>query len=362
MTTGGDIDAIVTQVDIRPSLQVRTERDLIYLEAFYTRADYLENFDSNDGVGARLNATSRIKPNLTLRTTISFDSSVLGVNGPVLARDGGGQIGLPGTGGLPADQVPLEIDEIPDGDIELLGLRQRRNSLLVEASAELRTGPRSLWTLSASAARADYPRSGAAANYRSIGTTVEHRRDLSQTLSAGGRADLLVVKYRGGPTSNVYTAQGFVSLQLAERWTLEASAGVSVLDSVTRQALFSGRATMCNSGPGARFCFLASRAPAVSGFSGVRGQTSLGGTFDYPIDAHSSLSAAVTYVWTERNPASIIDGRRFLTATTTYRRDLGGQVSLYAAIDYRRLESEGIIGRSDFAARIGASVRLGGRR
>lgn len=363
LTTGNDVDAFVTQIDVRPMLDQRTERDMLHFEAFYTRTDYLENFDGNDGFGALLNSSSQIDENSKLRANISFDSSVLGVTQPILSVGGGAIVDTPVAGDPPAGDPLLGVGDLPDGDIGLIGLRQRRNSLSLEVTAELRTGPRSTWTFSANAAGADYPRGGlVASSYRSIGISASNQRELSETASVGLRGDAYAVDYRRGPTSKVYTLQGYGSLRLAESWTLEATGGVSVLEGDENLVMFSGQTTICDAGRQGRFCFVASRAPVVSGFSGVRGQTSVGASYDYKVDAHSNLGASASYVWTGRDPNTNLGRRRFLTANATYRRDMGGQLSLFVALDGRHLESDGMSGRSDIAGRAGASLRFGGRR
>jgi hypothetical protein len=370
LTAGEDVDAFVVQVDVRPALDLRTERDAMHLEAFYTRTEYPDAFEATDTFGALFNASSQIDEQSTLRTVISFDSMVLGTTDALLPGVGippGSEPGvLPDPAAAPGPSAPtpgLDIGDLPDGDIDLVGLRQRRNSLSVEVTAELRPGPRSMWAFSANASGADYPRSGStASSYRSVGLSANHRRELSGRSAVGARADVYAVDYKSGPTSKVYTLQGFVSHRLAERWSLEATAGASVLDGDSNLFMFAGQVTVCDASGRTRICLLASRAPVVSGFSGVRGQTSLGANFDRRLDARSNVAAAVSYVWSGEESSFGMGQRRFIAVNATYRRDMGGQLSLFAALDGRHIRSAVVSGRKDIAGRVGASMRFGGPR
>jgi hypothetical protein len=369
LSAGSDTDAVVAQLEVRPALDWRTERDLIRLEGFYTRTEYIDSFDATDAVGAILNASSRLDEQSTLRSVIAFDSSILGTGDVLLARPGGTTVVTPGTPdpsvvpGATAPPPLSGVDELPDGDIDLIGLRQRRNSLSAAVTAELRPDARSTWTFSINAAGADYPGSGrVASSYRSVGVSANYRRSLSERTSVGARAEEYVVDYKAGATSKVYTLQGYASHRLAEFWSFEGSAGISILDADQSLVMFAGQASVCNTQLLAKFCVTGSRAPVVSGFSGVRGQTSLGSSFDATLDAKSSLAGSVTYVWVGEDPQSALGQRRFLALGATYRREIGRRISFFTAVNGRYLDTAGLAARRDASIRAGAVIRFGGRR
>jgi hypothetical protein len=264
----------------------------------------------------------------------------------------------------PAVPPPLAgLDELPDGDIDLIGLRQRRNSLSAAVTAELRPDARSTWTFAVNAAGADYPGSGrVASSYRSVGVSANYRRSLSERTSVGARAEGYVVDYKAGATSKVYTLQGYASHRLAEFWSFESSAGVSILDADESLVMFAGQASVCNTQLLAKFCLVGSRAPVVSGFSGVRAQTSLGASFDTTLDAKSSLGGSVTYVWVGEDAQNTLGQRRFLALGATYRRQIGDRISFFTAVNGRHLSTAGSAARRDVSVRAGALIRFGGRR
>lgn len=365
LSVGEAAGAGVAQVDVRPSLDWRTERDRLRLEGYYTRTEYLESFDATDATGINLDASSRLDEQTTLRAVIAFDSSVLGAGDAVLARAGGGPASLPVTdpSTAPDPGVPEEvpIDTLPDGDFDLVG--QRRNSLSLAVNADIQTDARSTLSIGINATGADYPGTRTvASSYRTVGMSANYRRELSEKTSIGARAEQSVVDYEGGPTSKVYTLQGFASHRIAQYWSLEASAGGSVLDSRDSRVIFAGGATLCHRHPLARFCLVGSRAPVVSGLSGVRAQTSLGASFDTTIDARSSLGASATYVWMGSNSQSAFDKRRFIVLGATYRRDLGNRLSFFTTLNSRYLKSASTRARRDLALRAGAALRFGGPR
>jgi hypothetical protein len=240
-------------------------------------------------------------------------------------------------------------------------LRQRRNLLSLDVGLDTQTGPHSFWTFGINGSQADYPHaSGLVSSYRTIGLDVTHKRVISPTTTLGGRIDAYAVDYRNAPTSKVYTPQIFLSQRLPMRWTIEASAGASVRDNGTMRAIFSGQLTICRTGEQDRLCFAASRAPAVTGFSGVRTQSALSALYDYRLDLRSTVSASASYSWIASDASNIIGSRRFFSANATYRRDMGHNFSLFAALDYRHIQSKGVTVKADRSGRLGASVRFGG--
>ena len=369
LSAGDGTDAVVVQLEVRPAIDWRTERDLIHLEGFYTRTEYIDSFDATDAVGAILNASSRIDEQSTLRSVIAFDSSILGTGDVLLGRPGGTAVVTPGTPdpSVPPDAAappPLSgVDELPDGDIDLIGLRQRRNSLSAAVTAELRPDARSTWTFSVNAAGADYPGSGrVASSYRSVGLSANYRRSLSERTSVGARAEEYVVDYKAGTTSKVYTLQGFASHRLAEFWSFESSAGVSILDADQSLVMFAGQASVCNAQLLAKFCLTGSRAPVVSGFSGIRGQTSVGASFDATLDPKSTVAGSLTYVWVGQDRQSALGQRRFVALGATYRREIDGRISFFTAVNGRYLDTAGLKARRDASVRAGAVIRFGGHR
>jgi hypothetical protein len=366
LSEGDDEGLLIGQVDVRPTLEWRNELDVIRLESFFTHAQYSEDVGSTDAAGTTLTASSRIDAQTTLRAVIAFDSSVLGVGDAVLAR-GSGSLQTPSipsdpTAGEPPVTQPAvpETIETPDGDIDLIGSRQRRNSLSLAVSAEIRPDARSSWTIGANASGADYPGGNqAAAGYRTAGLSTNYRRDLSELTSLGARAEAYVADYKGGPTSKVYTLQAYTTRRLSQFWSLDAGAGASVIDGGDTVTLFSGQASLCNRQPLAVFCIVASREPAISGLSGVRTQTNIGANYQVLLDANSSLSGAASYAWTGADVQSSLGERRFLTLSTTYRRDVGRRFSIMAAVDSRYLQISGSQSRRDVALRLGGAFRFG---
>ena len=364
LAAADEAGAGVAQVDIRPSLDWRTERDVLRLEGYFTRTEYFDTFDATDATGINLNTSSQLDEQSTLRAVLAFDSSVLGAGDAVLARQAADPGPTPGGSAAPPDagaSGELPVDGLPDGDFDLVG--QRRNSLSLAVNADIRTDARSILNVGINATGADYPGTrSVASSYRTVGVSVSYRRELSELTSVGARAEQSGVDYKVGPMSKVYTLQAFASHRLAQYWTLDASAGTSLLDGSDDRVIFAGEASICHMHPLARFCLVGSRAPVVSGLSGVRAQTSLGATFDNTIDSRSTLGASATYVWMGSNSQGALDKRRFIALGATYRRDLGHRLSFYTALNSRYLKGTSARARRDMSLRAGIALRFGGPR
>lgn len=379
---GPDTDAASVDVEVRPSIGLLEERGRLNLEGYYRRSEYLSKYSGTDSYGATLSGNERLSDTMTLTAASSYDSSIVsaaslfGLSNNELTSIGGGVTGSGGVVGTNpvAPAIPLvpfsTSPNLVNGDLNLIGLRQRRSLLSTSVGLNIKPNARDNWNFGVSGARARYPGDTAgASNYRRFGGNAGYSRSLSTTSSLGVTLAVDQINYdTPGLSSRVYAPQVTYSVRLQQNWSINAGVGVSIIDSKAptgggTSTSLALQASVCHAGQRSNLCLNGSRSAAASAFDGVRPQTSIRLSYDYRLDEKSSLDAYAGYNRTSGSGFSTAAGAQsFMSSGVSLRRELSRRAQVIASVNYQDVSSSGVSRPADIAARVGIVFKLGDLR
>ncbi|MDP1027143.1 hypothetical protein Q5H91_07965 [Sphingomonas sp. KR1UV-12] len=395
LTVDGE-DSASVQLNVQPSLQLIDGADTALITANYNRADYLTRYGSNSGYGGSVSGTTRPNARTTLGISASYDSQVLGAqNGfatplnPILTSPvtGGSTTGTGvDVGTAPVVSTPIVTNPvlttpglpIVNGDVGLIGLRQRRNTLSAGLTGSYAPGPLSTWNAGVNVQRATYPgRNGNgeglslfASNFRSYGGNLGYNRSLTELSSVGFQLSGTYVDYDSGTQTQIYTPRVTYSRTLSELTTLNVAVGAGITHDeggTFVSVAFDG--TLCRNGERLRGCAIVSRVPSATGLGGVRVQTTLGANATYTISPNTSASASGNYVRVgaiqsdqAQVPVLGLGAQDYFTGDVSLQRRLGRMFSAVASVSYRTASGIGADIPGDITGRLGISVFLGQSR
>lgn len=389
--SGDNGGSATTEVSVSPRLDIIDDTDSGSISAFYNRTDYLSNYSGNDGYGVSIGANSQLSPRTSIGFSAGYNSSILGaanafvgvpviVPTPVVGTGGTGTVDTgtgtgtgtgtvaPGGGVVPLPTTPIIDPGDIGGDIGLIGLRQRRNSLTASVYGSYRPSEVSTWTFGGNVSRNSYPSNGGlATNSRTYGVNTGYSRSLSAVSSIGIQVSATVVDYAIVPDSRFVAPQLTYSRRLAQFWSLNLAAGVSLVDDgFSTNVAPSGSVSLCRSGERDIFCFTAARQPSVSAFGGARNQTSVSASYSYRLAERTTLSAGANYSRSSNGITGTTIGNSrsqdYLSATGTVNQQLTRRLSGYASVSYRDVKGLGLPTDPDLGARVGLALQVGGRR
>lgn len=376
LLTGPATDAASVDFEVRPSVSRIERLGRLNLEGYYRRTEYLQRYDGTDSYGGTLSGNYRFNDRITFNGSTAYNSAIVdaatffgfGLRG--FPSSGGDTSGIGGTTGTGAPQPGVLLPDPTNGDVGLIGLRQRKSQLSMAVAFGFRPNTQESWTLGGSATRTRYPSpSGIASDFRSYGVNGGYTRNLSATSTIGATASVMFVDYDGtGSSSRIYSPQLTYSVRLPRGWSVEAGAGVSIVQGNTTAS--AGTSTSlalqlnaCRNGGRTKFCLTGSRSAQASGFNGVGPQSSIRLSYSYRIDEKSSLDTDVSYNTASRNGSGTFDkGPRFILASAGYRRDLNRRVQLVASVNYQDRSGSDGVRQSDIGGRLGIAFTLGSRR
>ncbi|WP_375420733.1 hypothetical protein [uncultured Sphingomonas sp.] len=392
----GDGDgAASAQVSITPRLEILDDTDSGVVSGYYNRTEYFKNFDANDSYGLTIGGNSQLNPRASIGFSAGYDSSILGaagaysgvpifvpgtVGGTVGTGAGVGPIGVgtgdPGTVGVtPVPTTPLPLAPVftdpgaPGGDIGLIGLRQRRNSLTASVFGSYRPDEVSTWGLGANVSRNSYPDSGGVAiSSRTYGVNTSYTRSLSERSSIGLQVSATVIDYADVPNSRFINPMVTYSTQLAQNWSLNLGVGVSLVDDgFSNGVAASANGSLCRAIERGSFCLIAARQPSVSAFGGARNQTSVSANYSYRLAERTSISATASY---QRSSNGIAvsqnaiarSNQDFISASATVNQQIARRLSAFATALYRDVKGLGVPTDGDIGGRVGLALTVGGRQ
>ncbi|GGB24216.1 hypothetical protein GCM10011380_12220 [Sphingomonas metalli] len=391
--------AASTQLDVRPSVNFSQGTDSATVSANYNRADYFSRYGSNSGYG--VSASGRTEPNArtSLGVSVAFDSQILG-GGAGFITPLTPPAALPGTisgspsviGGVTQGASPVVDGNAPaftpvtvtpvnligvDGDVGLIGLRQRRNLLSAEANGSYRTDPRSTWNGGLNISRSSYPGVASTSpfvnNFNSYGGSLGYSRALTEISTVGFQVAASYVDYDNGFASQIYTPRATYSTSLSERLNLSLAAGAAISRQTGTQAgvtqdgrrrvTVSVNGSLCRTGERSNGCVTVSRTPTVTGFGGVRTQTDIGASFSYRFnpDLSGALSANYSRVGAVQGEVLFpVPAQDIIFTDASLQRRLGRRLSAVGSVSYRR-GGGGIVGNNinDVTGRLGLSFSIG---
>ncbi len=166
-----------------------------------------------------------------------------------------------------------------DGDIGLIGLRQRRKTLSTSASASYLLSERTSLFGGVNASRSTYPgeqrQSILLGNFTQYGANAGFSRSINELSSVGVQVSATFVDYDRGFSSSFFTPRLTYNRTLSPRWTLNAAVGGAIVhDRISGTSVtVSAEGTLCRTySERGNVCLFASREPSVTGFGGVRTQ------------------------------------------------------------------------------------------
>ena len=383
LSSGSDTSAASGQLSVVPSLQLIDGTDQAIISANYNRTEYLSKYHGNDGYGIDISGSSQLSARTSLSLSAGYDSSILGSAGAFAITPVGTTPVLTGTTDTgtttgsttgTATGVTQVIDPLPigaiGGDIGLIGLRQRRTTISASAGASFRPDERSTWTFGGSASRTNYPNNnGFATSYRTYGLSTSYTRSLSEKTSVGFSVSGTAIDYALVPDSRILSPRLTYSRLLAERWTLNLSAGASYVDDGFGSSIAaSASGSACRRDQRGQLCLTASHEPSVSAFGGARNQTSLGASYSYQLAEATSIAASASYQHVGNgatlNGAGALVNRsqEYYSTDISLNRRISRRVSAYVSASYRDVNGLGVPVKGDFGARAGLSLSVGGRQ
>jgi hypothetical protein len=385
--------AVSTQLDVRPQVRFVDGVSEATIGANYNRADYLSGgLGSNDGYGVNASAATQLSPRTSLGISALYDSQILGAgNGFFVpstvvvpgAGAGGGTVGTGGTGTVdptPIGTAPIVVNPVVtlpgggggiSGDVGLIGLRQRRNTLQAQFTGSYLVDPRSSLSFGLNGVRSSYP-GGAAQlqNFTSYGANIGYSRALSEISSGGFQLNVNKVDYAGDLSSQVYTPRFTYSRSLSSRWSMTAALGAGIVNgggSSGTNVSLSVEGSLCRVTERGQGCITAARIPSATGLGGVSVLTSAALSYSQRLSETMSLGIGANInhvdggVLRDTTGGLVDSGNQDLYgADVSLQRQIGRQLSIIGQVNYRRVNSAFADG-SDIGARLGLTWSAGRR-
>ncbi len=391
--------AISTQIDVRPEVQFIDGVSEGAISASYNRADYLTGgLGSNDGYGVNASASTRLNPRTSLGVTALYDSQILGAGtgffvpstltvptfGTGTTTATGTTTGTTGAGTTDANAAagitPIVINPVGvlpgtggiSGDVGLIGLRQRRNTIQAAFNGNYIPSGRSTLSFGLTGSRSSYPGSSSAltqlGNFTSYGANVGYSRALSEISSGGVQMNVSKVDYARGFSSQIYTPRLTYSRSLSSRWSLTAAAGAGIVRerSVGTNVSLSVEGSLCRVTERGQGCITAARLPSATGLGGISVLTSAGLSYSQRLAASLSLGVGASYSHVGGSVVATgtglvgAGGQDLYSGNVSLQRQIGSRLSIIGQGSYRHVNSSFASG-SDLGARLGLSWSAGGR-
>ena len=387
LLTESSDSAVSTQLDVRPQVRfVDGVREAV-IGASYNRADYVTGgLGSNDGYGINGSANARLSPRTSLGVSAMYDSQILGAgNGffvpsavvPAVGT-GTGTTSAGTTDPTPVGTAPIVVNPVVtlpgtgliNGDVGLIGLRQRRNTLQAQFTGNYLVDTRSTLSFGLNGVRSTYP-GGAAqlANYTSYGANIGYSRSLSEISSGGFQLSASKVDYARGLSSQVYTPRFTYSRSLSSRWSMTAALGAGIVrdDTSGTNVSVSVEGSLCRVTERGQGCVTAARIPSATGRGGVSVVTNAGLSYSQRLSESLSLGIGGTINHVDGGvlrdtTGGLIDAgdQDLYSGDVSLQRQIGSRLSIIAQASYRHINSSFANG-SDIGARLGLSWSAGGR-
>lgn len=379
--------AASTQLDIRPQVRFVDGVSEGTIGASYNRADYLSGgLGSNDGYGINGSASTRLSPRTSLGVTAMYDSQILGAGNGFFVPS---TLTVPslgnGTGTTGGAVDPVAVGTAPivvnpvitqpgaggiSGDVGLIGLRQRRNTVQAQFTGNYLVDSRSSLSFGLNGVRSTYPGGTAQlADFTSYGANIGYSRALSEISSGGFQLAVNKVDSARGLSSQIYTPRVTYSRSLSSRWSMTAALGAGIVSagSSDTNVSLSVEGSLCRVTERGQGCLTAARVPSATGLGGVSVVTSAGVSYSQRLSENLSLGIGGNINYVDGSVLrDVTDGlvdsgsQDLYSADASLQRQIGRRLSLIGQVSYRRVNSSFADG-SDIGARLGLSWSAGRR-
>lgn len=277
-------------VEIRPRLSYDTSVTQLSLEGFAQATAYAAHYGVEDNYSVAGSLRHRPSEQLTVLANLGFSSY------------GSPQVGAfldTGGGATPSEPVPPPP---PVDDITVLGQRGRTNSISAGAGVEYAVDSLNSLALHGSY-RKELPTYAGAADYEVRGIQGRYDRVLNERTTIG-----LVTSYQqfdyqeGQPDSRSISAEGSLSLQLTEGWSLSGSAGIqntrveeSLVSPVFTNTSFTASAGLCRQDPRENLCLSYTRQSLPTSYAGVRISDAVALSYSVRVSEYDTVALGGSY-------------------------------------------------------------------
>ncbi|TZG27965.1 hypothetical protein [Sphingomonas montanisoli] len=323
LSAGNDLASGSVTGSIDPSLSWVTEKGSVVLRGNYDRTEYFRNYDGVSGYGGGLDVKQKLSPKLDVFGGLRYDSRIIGQNDDTIT-------GVPGS--LPVD----------DTDVNLIGTRQRSNTLQGSAGYNWQVSPRDTITGNVSAALTRYPNRPVGSDSDNLGGTIGYQRAISEKTKVGLSGTVYHISYdTPGLDTLVMQPNVTFSTSISETWSFDASLGISFTDlkvpgpgNDQRNTGWAGTADLCHRGRMNNFCFSASRQVSASGFGGTVTRDQLAFNMHQQLTERLGFNGGGSFSQSESQLA-LIGKRRYVSAQGGLDYKLFPNVVVGASAHYR---------------------------
>ena len=346
LSTGTDLASGSVTGSIDPSLTWVTEKGSVVLSGNYDRTEYFRNYTGVSGYGGGLDFKQKLSPKLDVYGGLRYDSRIIGQSDNSLA-------GTPGS--LPVD----------DTDVNLIGTRQRSNTLQASAGYSWQVSPRDTITGNAAATLSRYPNRPVGSDSDNFGGTIGYQRAISEKTKVGVSGTVYHISYdTPGLDTLVMQPNVTFSTSFSEAWTFDASLGISFSQlhlpgggNDVENTGWAGSADLCHRGRLNNFCLSASRQVSASGFGGTVTRDQLAFNMHQQLTERLGFNGGGSFAQSDSQAFSIVK-RRFVSAQGGLDYKLFPNVVVGADARYRDVFGNRIFpgGRVNTKADIGGEV------
>ncbi len=349
---GGDTEVASFRLELAPTISRTDERSSISFSGRAEHVEYLRRYNSAQNFSANVNATHRLTERLEAGAKLSVSSTVstTDFNRSAASAD----VPVPGD-------LPLPIVD----DITLLGDRQRRQQVAIEASLRYTPGEfdELRWS---SVVQAQRYKSPLLQDSDYASQRLNYSRRLNEDIQLGASLEASVSNFKNSRIGDAksISPQFSVGVRLDPR--LEAFASIGLAFTRTETALgrntttsFAGSGSLCYKGSLSNFCLNAQRQVLPSAIGGVRTQTSAGATYSRRLSERETVQLGGSYSVASSPLATA--GGDFASVRTyaRYQRQLDERLMLFASAGYSDSSDDFSVRRSNFQGALGITLKFG---
>lgn len=333
----------------------------------YRRTEYFSNNDPAEAYSLQASLSRTLNPRTSVSGQVSFSSSIQGERAALTAPDP-----LNPIPGVEPEPDPFDPDIDPgtgiDPDVSLIGQRVRRNFYNASGNVSTQISELDSLSLGFGVNRSDFG-TVLGIDYWSYSGSASYSRTLSDRTRVGAAVSIAKSTYSGfSPNSTSYSPQLTFDTRFSPELTVNASAGVVIIDSEDPTGLrdssgFAGSLRGCYTLDRQSLCVSAVRDASATGFGETSQRTTIDLNYSLQLGEADTLRIISYYshIDTEQPGLSglIPLTNDYYTATASWDRQVGSRLFLGASVSYRAT-SDGFNGSSaDVSGSVSLRYRVG---
>lgn len=352
LESGEQEASVAATAEVRPRLIYDTSVTRFELQAFARGSAFADNYGFGDDYGAAVSVLHRATSQLSL----SADAGVTSTDSPrhsLWLQDD--------EGAVPEGPV---LPELPGDDVTVLGQRGRSTAISGGVGLDYAASARDTVGVSGNFQKSFLSHAGAR-DYRVLGANGWYQRVVDERTSIGAVVGYSSYDYEdpAAPDAESLSVLGSFTLQLAEAWSLNGTAGVertriedSALADSSTSTSFSGNANLCRSDSRESFCVAYQRGTRPTAYAGVRNSDSVTVSYRLRASERGAVSIGGSY---SRDSGLVSDmaiaNSRLIGVRGGYEHRFNQRFSAYVDAALDRLYRGGVA--LDPRARVGAGIR-----